>query len=144
MPSSTPRQVSRLVEHDCLFTFSSCSRIPVSEIPYQDEAKCSDWLHRLFQEKDRVYDHFVQHDTFDGLGLPRLSIGRNIYDLGIELFWLLVIGVPSLFWLVRFVFNSSLYGKIIFGVIIVIAYGALEWMINKSVIKTDTKTKKRS
>ncbi len=28
-----------------------CRRIPMSEIPYEDEAKCADWIHKLFQEK---------------------------------------------------------------------------------------------
>ncbi len=23
----------------------------MSEIPYEDEAKCADWIHKLFQEK---------------------------------------------------------------------------------------------
>ena len=90
-----------------------------------------------------MYDHFVRHDTFDGLGLPRVPIARNLSDLCVVLFWLLVIGVPSLFWFVQFVLNSSFYGKVIFGVVIVIAYVILEWMINMSVIKTDTKTTKR-
>jgi hypothetical protein len=26
-------------------------RIPISQIPYKDEAKCAKWLHELFQEK---------------------------------------------------------------------------------------------
>ena len=28
-----------------------CRRLPTSQIPYGDEAKCSDWLHQVFQEK---------------------------------------------------------------------------------------------
>ena len=139
MPSSTPHHVSRLVGSDCPFIVPSCSRIPVSEIPHHDEAKCKDWLHRLFQKKDRVYDHFVRHDTFDGLGLPRVPVVRNRFDLAIEVFWLLVIGVPSFVWLSQFVLSSSLYGKVIFGGILLIAYGILQWMINMSVIKSEKK-----
>jgi hypothetical protein len=26
-------------------------RIPISQIPYQDETNCAQWLHELFQEK---------------------------------------------------------------------------------------------
>lgn len=26
-------------------------RIPISQIPYEDETKCAQWLHELFQEK---------------------------------------------------------------------------------------------
>ena len=40
-----------------LFVSSICRRISVSEISYQDETKCNDWLHRLFQEKVPPYPH---------------------------------------------------------------------------------------
>ena len=40
-----------------LFVSSICRRISVSEIPYQDETKCNDWLHQLFQEKVPPYPH---------------------------------------------------------------------------------------
>jgi len=26
-------------------------RVPTSDIPYEDEEKCSEWIHKLFQEK---------------------------------------------------------------------------------------------
>ncbi|CAF5095760.1 unnamed protein product, partial [Rotaria sp. Silwood1] len=45
---------------------------------------------------DRIYDHFVQHDNFDGLGLPEVPVVRNYSDLLIEIFWLVTIGIPSL------------------------------------------------
>ena len=58
-------------------------RIPVSEIP-QDTEGCSNWVHKLYQEKDEIYDYFVNHGTFEGNGLPRIEIQRNYYDLLIE------------------------------------------------------------
>jgi len=28
-------------------------RIPITQIPYEDESKCAQWLHEIFQEKVR-------------------------------------------------------------------------------------------
>ncbi|CAF4341198.1 unnamed protein product [Rotaria sp. Silwood2] len=61
-------------------------RIPISQIPYEDEVKCAQWLHELFQEKDRIYDHFVRYDTFEGFGLLKVPSVRNYYDILIEVF----------------------------------------------------------
>ncbi|CAF1646271.1 unnamed protein product [Adineta ricciae] len=81
-------------------------RIPVSDIP-QDTEQCSNWVHELYQEKDQIYNYFIKHDTFEGQGLPRTEIQRNYYDLIIELSWMLIIGLPSLFYLLKFFFTSS-------------------------------------
>jgi len=42
-----------LKEIKLLFHFNEFyfRRIPVSQIPYEDEVKCAQWLHELFQEK---------------------------------------------------------------------------------------------
>ncbi|CAF1097206.1 unnamed protein product [Adineta ricciae] len=117
-------------------------RYPIAGIPYEDESKCADWLHHLFQEKDRVYEHFVQYDNFVGLGVPQIPVVRNYSDLLIQLFWLLIIGFPSLIWFVQFIFHSTFLAKIIFSIIIFLAYVTLQLMINMSVIKSDTKTSK--
>jgi len=45
--------LSRLKKNERLFHCDEFyfRRIPISQIPYQDEAKCAQWLHELFQEK---------------------------------------------------------------------------------------------
>lgn len=95
-----------------------------------------------FLNQDRIYDHFVKHDHFDGLGLPEVPIARNYSDALIEMFWLVVIGLPSLIWFIKFILNSTLFAKIIFGLIILVAYAIVQLMINMSVIKSDAKVKK--
>ena len=117
------------------------SRTPITQIPYQNEEKCGQWLHKLFQEKDRIYDHFVQHDTFDGLGKSNVPLNRNYTDLIIYLVWLIIIGVPSLIWFGQFLFVSTWFAKMIFAFIVLIGYFILQRMINMSVIKTDKKNK---
>ena len=78
----------------------------MSDIPHDTE-QCGNWVHQLYQEKDQIYNYFVKHDTFEGRGLPRTEIQRNYYDLIIELSWMLIIGLPSLFYLLKFFFTSS-------------------------------------
>ncbi|CAF4358381.1 unnamed protein product, partial [Rotaria sp. Silwood2] len=91
---------------------------------------------------DRIYEHFVQHDNFDGLGVPEVSVVQNYSDLLIEIFWLVIIGIPSLIWFIKFILHSTLFGKIIFTLIILTVYVILQLMINMSVIKNDGKVKK--
>ncbi|CAF1177749.1 unnamed protein product [Rotaria sordida] len=114
-------------------------RVPTSQIPYEDDATCGEWIHKLFQEKDRIYDHFVQHDNFDGLGVPEVPVVRNYSDLLIEIFWIVTIGIPSLVWFGKFIFHSTLFGKIIFALIILMIYVIVQLMINMSVIRSDVK-----
>lgn len=97
----------------------SIRRIPVSSIP-QDTDGCNQWVHQLYQEKDRIYDYFVQHGTFEGNGLPRVEIRRNLYDLIIELTWISLIGIPSLVYLLKFLWTSSVLAQLIFVILVTI------------------------
>ena len=89
----------------------------MSEIPQETEA-CSNWVYRLYEEKDKIYDYFVQHGTFEGRGLPRTEIVRNYSDLFIELSWILIIGVPSLVYLFKFLWTSSVFVQLILIILI--------------------------
>ncbi|CAF1393640.1 unnamed protein product [Rotaria sp. Silwood1] len=59
-------------------------RFPISEIPTDTEGS-NNWIHELYCEKNKIYDSFVQYDTFAGNGLPSTEISHNYYDLLIEL-----------------------------------------------------------
>jgi len=45
-----PELSNILIGHPCLAE-GFIRRIPVSEIPYDDEEKCAEFIHKLFQEK---------------------------------------------------------------------------------------------
>jgi len=109
-------------------------RIPVSSIP-QDTDGCNQWVHQLYQDKDRIYDYFVQHGTFEGNGLPRVEIRRNLYDLIIELTWMALIGIPSLIYLLKFLSTSSVLAQLIFVILVTIATIGVRAMI--AVTETD-------
>lgn len=65
-----------------------------------------------------MYDYFLRHDTFEGCGLPRVEVPRNRVDLLIELFWIGLIGVPSLISLFWFLWTSSLLSQMIFFLVV--------------------------
>ncbi|CAF2092382.1 unnamed protein product [Rotaria magnacalcarata] len=95
-------------------------RIPISEIP-KDTQGCSDWVHKLYGEKDKIYDYFVRHDTFEGNGINRVTIPRNYYDLLIQLGWVIIVGIPSICYLTKFLWTSSLIAQFIFLILIILA-----------------------
>lgn len=103
-------------------------RIPVTEIPKDTEGS-SNWVHKLYREKDEIYDYFVRHDTFEGNGLPRIDIPRNYSDLFIQLTWMVIIGVPSIIYLFKFLWTSSFLAQIIFVIIIFLATIGVRAMI---------------
>ena len=91
----------------------------MSEIP-KDTEGCGNWVHELYQGKDKIYDYFVRHDTFEGNGLTRVEIPRNYNDLLIELTWILIIGVPSIIYLSKFLWTSSFIAQLIFIIVIIL------------------------
>jgi len=48
--SAAPKFRTLLKGHTCQAQLY-VKRIPIAQIPYQDEAKCAQWLYKLFQEK---------------------------------------------------------------------------------------------
>ncbi|CAF1528436.1 unnamed protein product [Rotaria magnacalcarata] len=113
-------------------------RIPVSKIP-QDTEGCNNWVHELYQEKDKIYDYFVNHGTFEGNGLPRIEVPRNYYDLLNELAWILIIGVPSLIYLFKFLWTSSLLVRLMFVILIGVATIGVRAMIAVTVTERGSK-----
>ncbi|CAF3780471.1 unnamed protein product [Rotaria sordida] len=103
-------------------------RIPLSEIP-KDTNGCNNWVYKLYKEKDQIYDYFVRHDTFEGNGLARVEIQINYYDLLIELSWMIIIGIPSIFYLIKFLWTSSFIAQLIFLIVVILASIGVRAMI---------------
>ena len=94
-------------------------RFSGSDIPTDTEG-CNQWVHNLYREKDEIYDYFVRHNTFEGNGLERIEIPRNYIDLIIELVWILIIGVPSIYYFLRFLWTSSFLAQMIVAIVIIL------------------------
>jgi len=82
-------------------------RIPVSSIPVEDEKQCADFVQKLYQEKDEIFDSFDKNGDFSKLDLPRHHVKRNGYDLIISIFWLIVVAVPSFYYLALLLIEGS-------------------------------------
>jgi len=86
-------------------------RIPVDTIPVEDEKKCAEFVQKLYQEKDEIFDVFDKNGDFSKLGLPKHYIKKNGYDLIISIIWLLVLAVPSFYYLIIMLINGTLMTK---------------------------------
>lgn len=82
-------------------------RIPMSQVPV-DEEESAKFIHKFYQEKDEIYDVFAKNGTFESLGVQKYELAKNYYDLFIALFWALLLCVPALYWLCKFVISASL------------------------------------
>lgn len=94
-------------------------RTSIADIPTDTEG-CSDWVHKLYREKDQIYDYFVRHGTFEGNGLTRIEIPRNCKDLLIQLTWMVIIGIPSIIYLCKFLWTSTFLAQFIFVIIVIL------------------------
>ncbi|UJR16396.1 hypothetical protein I4U23_003299 [Adineta vaga] len=115
----SPELSNMLVGQRCLAE-SFIRRIPITEIPYDDEKKAAEFIHKLFQEKDKIFDYFVQHGTFDGAGNPKATnLHRRKQDLIIELCCLIFIGLPSIYLFIKFLLTASIFSQLIFFLIVI-------------------------
>ncbi|CAF4176551.1 unnamed protein product [Rotaria sordida] len=103
-------------------------RIPLSQIP-KDTNGCNNWIYKLYKEKDQIYDYFIHDDTFEDNGLARVEIQSNYYDLLIEISWMIIIGIPSIFYLIKFLWTSSFIGQFIFLIVVILASIGVRAMI---------------
>ncbi|XP_062384272.1 1-acyl-sn-glycerol-3-phosphate acyltransferase gamma [Sardina pilchardus] len=65
-------------------------RYPVDEIP-DDEKECAVWLHKLYQEKDALQEHYAKEGSFPG---PTIRPPRRLWSLLNFLFWAFVLLSP--------------------------------------------------
>jgi lysophosphatidic acid acyltransferase/lysophosphatidylinositol acyltransferase len=81
-------------------------RIPFSDVP-QDEKASAEWLHKFYQEKDRIFDVYDRTGSFESLGQPKINMPMNYYDLYNCLFWLFLLGLPTVYGIASFMLNAS-------------------------------------
>jgi hypothetical protein len=68
-----------------------------------------------FVIQDKTFEYFLQHGTFDGAGNPRATnLKRKKQDLIIELICLIIIGLPSIYFCIKFLLVASLFSQMLF------------------------------
>ena len=96
-------------------------RIPVEQVPEGDEA-IAEWLHELFQKKDRLAESFFKTgDFFATSGVARtdcFQLNRRYYTFLNMILWEVIVLVPMLYYLVNlFLSGSTIYFSIGVGII---------------------------
>ena len=87
-------------------------RIPLTDVPIHDEKLCSEFLQKLYREKDEIFDVFDKHGDFSSLGVKKHIIKKNKYDMYITIFWLIITLVPSCYFFLVWFWNGSLLLKL--------------------------------
>lgn len=111
-------------------------RIPMSSIPVKDDKECADWLHQLYREKDEIFDRFEKNGTFGEHGdIKKHYLKKNGYDAIISLMWIIIIAVPSAYYLLAFLVNGAWITKIaLIGFFIIVNY-AVKYLISSTDVK---------
>lgn len=79
----------------------------MSEVPNDDEGSAK-FIHKLYQEKDEIYDVYSRTGSFASLGLKRVDLSLNYYDLCIVSMWALICCSPMVYYLYVLLSNASL------------------------------------
>ncbi|XP_054590735.1 1-acyl-sn-glycerol-3-phosphate acyltransferase delta isoform X1 [Nothobranchius furzeri] len=106
-------------------------RIPLESIP-EDEAECSAWLHKLYQEKDSFQEQYAQTGRFPG---PVKSPPRRPWSLINWLFWSCLLLYPLGLLLTQLISSGSVL-TITAAVAVCSAVSVgFRWMIGQTEIK---------
>ncbi|XP_012672439.2 1-acyl-sn-glycerol-3-phosphate acyltransferase delta isoform X2 [Clupea harengus] len=105
-------------------------RIPLDSIP-EDEAECTAWLHKLYQEKDTFQEQYAQTGSFPG---PVMSLARRPWALLNWLFWASVLLYPLLLLLLWLLQAGSTLTVVSSLTICVVGSVAVRWMIGQTEI----------
>lgn len=88
-------------------------RIPMSEVP-EGDAESAEFVHKLYREKDEIFDVYKKEGTFKSLGEPIILRPHNYMDLYISLTWCFLLVTPLVYYLVIFFQSASLFSISIF------------------------------
>ncbi|XP_011311483.1 1-acyl-sn-glycerol-3-phosphate acyltransferase gamma [Fopius arisanus] len=87
-------------------------RIPMSDVP-DEEKEAAAWLHKRYQEKDKLADSFINTgDFFIQSGVPRpdtFRVKRRYYSMLNTILWAVIVLVPMLYYLVSLLLSGSTY-----------------------------------
>ncbi|XP_026118988.1 1-acyl-sn-glycerol-3-phosphate acyltransferase gamma-like [Carassius auratus] len=109
----------------------SIRRFPVEEIP-DDEKECAIWLHKLYQEKDALQEHYEKEGRYPG---PTIKPKRRVWTLLNFLFWATLLLSP----LINFAWDVFVSGSplliIGFMIFLVVASVAVRRLIGVTEVK---------
>jgi len=91
-------------------------RISLQDVPVDSDEATSQWLHKLYQEKDKRFDEFVHNGTFlksssalDQRRLRGVPTKRRIQPLLNMLFWICLTVPPLIYYLASVIISGNPY-----------------------------------
>jgi len=124
-------------------TVSMIRRIPIEEVP-NDEEGAAQWLHKLFQDRDKLMDNYLTTGDFVPKdeknkeeyqiykGYEMFHLKRRLYTLFLYVFWILITLVPLANFVLRTFFTGSLLASASVLVVGALSYCGLHLLINLS------------
>ena len=88
-------------------------RIPMSEVPLDDKGS-AEFVHKLYREKDEIFDVYKNTGSFKSLGMPLIERPHNYSDLYISLMWCVLLVTPLFYYLYIFFQSANLFSIVIF------------------------------
>lgn len=88
-----------------------CRELPLDKVPIDSEGATADYIHEMYQQKDRAYEYFLQHNTFTGYdsSRPRQFLPPTLLPLYVMSFWMLVIGLPLIYYAASILLSGSTF-----------------------------------
>ena len=84
----------------------------MNEVPTDDE-ESAQFIHKLYQEKDEIYDVYARTGSFASLGVKRIDLRVNYYDLYIAIAWIILCTSPIIYYLGALLSNATLFVNLI-------------------------------
>ncbi|NWU93824.1 PLCD acyltransferase, partial [Upupa epops] len=100
-------------------------RIPLEDVP-EDEQECSNWLHKLYQEKDAFQEEYYRTGAYPAVPIVP---PRRPWTLLNWLFWALLLLYPLFKLLINMISSGSSLTLATFAFVIVMASVGVRWMI---------------
>ncbi|KAM6462845.1 1-acyl-sn-glycerol-3-phosphate acyltransferase delta isoform 1-T2 [Liasis olivaceus] len=100
-------------------------RIPLEEVP-EDEQECSNWLYKLYQEKDAYQEEYYRTGTYPGTPIVP---SRRPWPLLNWLFWALLLLYPLFKLLINMISSGSSLTLATLAFVFIAASVGVRWMI---------------
>ncbi|XP_050390824.1 1-acyl-sn-glycerol-3-phosphate acyltransferase gamma [Patella vulgata] len=101
-------------------------RFDLDKVPVDTDEEAAVWLRDLFQEKDEIFENFMQKQKFEGVPY---KIPSRPYDLIITIFWFVLTCVPLFKYLGGIFLSGTILQQVICISVITIASVGVRWMI---------------
>lgn len=108
-------------------------RLPLENVPAEDES-CTKYLFDIFENKDKMFEHFSQTGSFQGKG-TRIEIKRRYWDLIVWLMWAIVLCWPVVYYSGKIFLSGSLCVQLSAVAVVVIVSFVVRFMIAQTVIE---------